>query len=203
MAVSRREFLAWGVASGAVAASGVVVPVALLARDGEETAPPTDPSPPTTQPPVAAPPAESVPAVATFYPRARVAAVSELSPHTVIDFNYPTESSPASLFNLDRPAAGGVGQDSEIVAFSTICTHMGCPLTGAYNPEHAVFGPCGCHFTTFDLTKRGQIVIGQATENLPQIILDVEDGDVFAVGTLGLLYGFRSNLADAVVVEGL
>lgn len=189
MALSRREFLAWGVATGAVAASGVVIPVALLAEDETETPPGEEP--PTT------------PAVVTIYPRVPVAAVSQLSAHSVVDFQYPTESVPASLFKLDRPAAGGVGPDDDIVAYTTLCTHMGCPLAGGYNADHGVLGPCGCHFTTFDLTKRGQVVIGQATEDLPQILLEVEGDDIFAVGTMGIAYGFRDNLADAVVVEGL
>jgi len=200
MALSRREFLALGVASGAVAAAGVVVPVALLNREDEAVPSTTGPEAP---PPTTPPPVETVPAVATLYPRVKVASLSELARHSVVDFSYPTESSPASLFRLDRPATGGVGENQEIVAFSTFCTHMGCPLTGQYNPEHAVLGPCGCHFTTFDLTMRGQVVIGQATEDLPQIILDIDGDDVFAVGTMGIVYGFRDNLADAVVVEGL
>jgi arsenite oxidase small subunit len=201
MALSRREFLALGVASGAVAAAGVVVPVALLTREDEAPPTTTTPeSPPTTTSP---PDPETIPAVVTLYPRVKVASLRDLSPHSVVDFSYPTEGSPASLFRLDRPAAGGVGEAQEIVAFSTFCTHMGCPLAGQYNPEHAVLGPCGCHFTTFDLTLRGQVVIGQATEDLPQIILDIEGDDVFAVGTMGIVYGFQDNLADAVVVEGL
>lgn len=192
MALSRREFLAWGVASGAVAAAGVVIPVALLADEEQSTETPPDQAFPPT-----------IPAVVTLYPRVRVAALSELSAHSVVDFSYPTEETPASLFKLDRPAAGGVGPDGDIVAHTTLCTHMGCPLAGAYNPEHGVLGPCGCHFTTFDLTKRGQVVIGQATEDLPQVLLEIEDDDIFAVGTMGIAYGFRDNLADAVVVEGL
>ncbi len=203
MAMSRREFLAWGVATGAVAAGGVVIPVALLADDeGEappEGAPPETASPDTT----AASTPQTIPAIVTLYPRVKVANVSELVPHAVVDFQYPTEETPASLFKLDRPAAGGVGEDGDIVAFTTLCTHMGCPLAGAYQPDHGVFGPCGCHFTTFDLTKRGQVVIGQATQDLPQVMLDIDGDEIFAVGTIGIAYGFRDNLADAVVVEGL
>ena len=45
-------------------------------------------------------------------------------------------------------------------------------------------------------------VIGQAIANLPQIVLDLDGDDVIAVGTLGILYGFRDNLADATLVEG-
>ena len=47
------------------------------------------------------------------------------------------------------------------------------------------------------------MVLGQATENLPQILLDGEGDAIVAVGTLGILYGFRDDLADAPLVEGL
>ena len=47
------------------------------------------------------------------------------------------------------------------------------------------------------------VVLGQATENLPQILLDTDDDAIVAVGTLDILYGFRDNLADASLVEGL
>jgi len=45
--------------------------------------------------------------------------------------------------------------------------------------------------------------MGQATENLPQVLLDIDGDDIIAVGTLGLAFGFRDNLADAPIVEGL
>ena len=142
-------------------------------------------------------------AVAQAHPRALVGSLSSLAVGDVVDFNYPTEEAPASLFRLGRPAAGGIGPERDIVAFGTLCTHMGCPLVGVFKPEHAVLGPCGCHFTTFDLTHRGMVVIGQATENLPQLILELDGDDILAVGTLGILYGFRDNLADAPLVKGL
>ncbi len=197
--VSRREFLAWGAASGAVAATGVVVPVALSNRDGTQDVPGgsnglgggAEPG---------TPPAHGV---VTLYPRVRIGSLAALGVGDSIDFDYPTRDAQASLFRLGRPAAGGIGPDRDVVAFATDCTHMGCPLRGAYNADHGVLGPCGCHFTTFDLSLRGQVVIGQATESLPQIVLDLDDDDIFAVGTLGLVYGFRDNLADAVLVEGL
>ncbi|MFQ5968645.1 MAG: arsenate reductase (azurin) small subunit, partial [Acidimicrobiia bacterium] len=188
--MTRREFLALGAASGAIAAAGVILPIALLSRDQEGVSAPTT-GPGTTT---------LVPAQVTLYPRLRVASLSQLRVGDVVDFAYPTELSPASLFRLDRTAAGGVGPDLDIVAFGTDCTHMGCPLKGKFNPTHAVLGPCGCHFTTFDLTLRGQVVIGQATEDLPQIVLDTEGDDILAVGTMGILYGFRDNLEDAPVV---
>ena len=146
---------------------------------------------------------EAVPALVTAYPRTRITSLSELKLNEPIDFMYPTERTAGSIFRLGKPVAGGIGPDGDIVAFNTDCTHMGCPLRGLFKAEHGILGPCACHFTTFDVAKRGQVVIGQATENLPQVLLDIEGDDIFAVGTLGLAYGFRDNLADAPLVEGL
>lgn len=146
---------------------------------------------------------EPVPAVVTAYPRTRVASLSELKVNEPLDFQYPTELTNASIFKLGKPVVGGVGPDGDIVALNTDCTHMGCPLRGLFKAEHGILGPCACHFTTFDVAKRGQVVMGQATENLPQVLLDIEGDDIIAVGTLGLAYGFRNNLADAPIVEGL
>jgi len=193
--VSRRAFLAGlSAGSGAVA---VAVYTGFSLLDQPAAGPDGTPGPtPGATPGVA-------PAVVTTYPRVRVASLKDLKVGDVIDFQYPTELSPASLVRLDRTAAGGVGPDEDVVAFATDCTHMGCPLRGLYKKEHAILGPCACHYTTFDLAHRGMVVIGQATESLPQIILDLEGDDIIAVGTLGIVYGFRDNLADAPVVEGL
>lgn len=187
--VSRRAFLA-GLSAGAGGVAVAVYTRVSLLDDNSRA-----PQGPTT--------GAVLPAVATAYPRLRVASLSGLRVGDVVDFEYPTAQSPASVFRLGRRAAGGVGPDRDVVAFATDCTHMGCPLRGQYKREHAILGPCPCHFTTFDLTHRGMVVIGQATENLPQIILDLDGDDVVAVGTLGILYGFRDNLADAPIVEGL
>ena len=205
--VSRRDFLA----GLGYSAGGVVIGLAVggfaASRGGDRDTPGGVAQVATS--PSAAPTATAdtetqvLPAIATAYPRLRIASVSELQVGDVVDFEYPTEGSEASLVRLGRTAAGGIGPDGDVVAFSTDCTHMGCPLRGFYRPEHGIFGPCACHFTTFDLAHRGMVVIGQATENLPQILLDVDGDDIVAVGTLGIIYGFRDNLADAPLVKGL
>ena len=139
--------------------------------------------------------------VLVTYPRQRVASLSNIRQGEPVDFTYPLQGQQNFLVKLGEPAQGGVGPDSDIVAFSSICTHMGCPLTGQYKDEHKIIGPCPCHFTTFDLRISGMVVLGQATENLPQITLAIEDDDVYATGTMGLIYGFRDNLLDAEPVE--
>jgi arsenite oxidase small subunit len=139
--------------------------------------------------------------VSLSYTRTRLAALDDLSPGEPFTFAYPGEGQSNFLLKLGAPAVGGVGPDEDIVAFSYLCTHMGCPLIGVYNDEHKIMGPCPCHFTTFDLRQNGMVVLGQATQNLPQIALDIEDGDVYATGVAGLFYGSASNLQDAARAE--
>jgi len=81
------------------------------------------------------------------------------------------------------------------VAFSTACPHMGTPLLGGYNAKHKGMGPCRSHLSRFDLTRYGIVVSGHATESLPQVLLEVDGGDIYATGIRGLLYG-RSNNAS-------
>jgi arsenite oxidase small subunit len=195
--ISRRNFIA-----GMGAASGAVV-VGVAMRGASPGAAALGAVAPAAEKPDFTFDQEAVPAVVTSYPRVRVASLSELKVNEPLDFMYPTEKAAASIFKMGKPVAGGVGPDGDIVALNTDCTHMGCPLRGLFKAEHGILGPCACHFTTFDVAKRGQVVIGQATENLPQVLLDIDGDDILAVGTLGLAYGFRENLADAPLVEGL
>lgn len=125
------------------------------------------------------------------YPVVDVAELSDIEPETPIDFTYPDENSPAVLLRLAEAALGGIGPDNSIVAYSVLCTHKGCPVN--YTAERKMF-ICPCHWSTFDPAKAGVLVIGQASEPLPQIRLRIEDGKVRAVGVDGLIYGRHTNI---------
>ncbi len=131
------------------------------------------------------------------YPRTLVGKVSKLKIDQPIPFAYPWDDAHSQnlLIKLGVPAGGGVGPQRDIVAFNTMCTHMGGPLGGTYKAPHKVLGPCPFHLTTFDLTKHGMVVSGQATESLPQIVLEVSRDQIYAVGVMGLIYGYHDNKA--------
>ena len=138
------------------------------------------------------------------YPRKRVGALSQLQTDVPVSFNYPHEdlSSLSFMVKLGVPAGGGVGPDSDIVGFSTLCTHMGGDLSDtetSYLKDHKVVGPCPLHLTTFDLTRYGMVVAGHATESLPQVVLEVNGDDIYATGILGLLYGHRNSLDASAI----
>lgn len=139
--------------------------------------------------------------VLVFYPRVEVARLSELTVGEPIAFEYPLKEQTASLVKLGKPAQYGLGPDGDIVAFSTKCTHMGWSLEDTFNPQECVFGPCPGHFSTFDAAVGGQVILGQATQRLPQVVLAIEDDVVYAEGMLGLIYGYRNNLLDGDPVE--
>jgi len=127
-------------------------------------------------------------------PRTAIGNVSELQIDAPVEFNYPSNAIHTNclLIKLGTPAGGGVGEDADIVAFSSRCTHMGGDLSQGYVGEHKLVG-CGEHLTTFDLTRHGILVAGHATERLPQIILEVDGDEIFATGIVGLFYGYHTN----------
>ncbi|MDN5893578.1 MAG: Rieske 2Fe-2S domain-containing protein [Nocardioides sp.] len=65
-----------------------------------------------------------------------------------------------------------------IVAYSKICTHVGCPISLNEQQSHHLL--CPCHQSTFDLADGGRVVFGPAARPLPQLPLTVEDGYLVA-----------------------
>ena len=140
--------------------------------------------------------AEEVPAAVALYPRKLIGRLSELKVDVPLDFNYPDEKqySEAMLIRLGREAGGGIGPEKDVVAFSYICTHQGGPLQNTYKAEHKALGPCPLHLTTYDLTRHGIVIAGNAYQSLPQVLLELEDDDIYAVGIFGLIFGRYDNL---------
>ena len=127
------------------------------------------------------------------YPKRAVGKRASIVLNTATSFSYPDESSSCYVIRMGHAVPGGVGPDKDIVAYSAMCTHMGCPVV--YDNGVRVF-KCHCHFSMFDPENGGQMICGQATENLPKILLeyDASTDTVNAVGIDGLLYGRQSNL---------
>lgn len=60
-----------------------------------------------------------------------------------------------------------------IIAYSKICTHVGCPISLYERTTHHVL--CPCHQSTFDLADGADVVFGPAARPLPQLALAVDD----------------------------
>ena len=59
-----------------------------------------------------------------------------------------------------------------IVAYSKICTHVGCPVALYEQQTHHLL--CPCHQSTFDLTDACKVVFGPASRPLPQLPIAVD-----------------------------
>lgn len=185
-------------------AAGVSLTTA-LAGCGAQDSPQTGTGSPTPGTPgTDTPPPESPTQTVTqlnAYPRVRIASVADLATGNVEEFAYPLQGQQNFLAKLGTEAWGGVGPDNDVVAFSAQCTHAGCSVAGAVSPRETRAGPCPCHFTSFDLAKGGLVVIGQATTDLPQVALEVEDGEVYATHVDGLVWGYHNNLRGGEPIE--
>src|SRR5207244_5347162 len=68
-----------------------------------------------------------------------------------------------------------------IVAYSKLCTHVGCPV-GLYQAKEGLL-LCPCHQSTFDVLDGARPVFGPAARSLPQLPLRIDgDGHVVASG---------------------
>lgn len=65
-----------------------------------------------------------------------------------------------------------------ILAYSKICTHVGCPISLWERQTHHLL--CPCHQSTFDLGDSGVVVFGPAARSLPQLPITV-DADGYLV----------------------
>ncbi len=60
-----------------------------------------------------------------------------------------------------------------VVAYSKVCTHVGCAV-GLYEQQtHHLL--CPCHQSTFDLTEDCKVIFGPAKRPLPQLKITVDD----------------------------
>jgi ubiquinol-cytochrome c reductase iron-sulfur subunit len=68
-----------------------------------------------------------------------------------------------------------------IVAYSKICTHVGCPISLYEQQTHHAL--CPCHQSTFDLSDGARVIFGPAGHALPQLRIGVNaDGYLEALG---------------------
>jgi ubiquinol-cytochrome c reductase iron-sulfur subunit len=68
-----------------------------------------------------------------------------------------------------------------LVAYSKLCTHVGCPVGLYQSEEHLLL--CPCHQSTFDVLDGARPVFGPAARPLPQLPISIDDdGHVVADG---------------------
>jgi ubiquinol-cytochrome c reductase iron-sulfur subunit len=80
-----------------------------------------------------------------------------------------------------KPRAGREDWTVEgIVAYSKLCTHVGCPV-GLYQADLGLL-LCPCHQSTFDVLDGARPIFGPAARSLPQLPLAINElGEIIAV----------------------
>jgi ubiquinol-cytochrome c reductase iron-sulfur subunit len=73
-------------------------------------------------------------------------------------------------FNLDSERLSWTHEG--IIAFSKICSHMGCAV--ALYEQQTKHLLCPCHQSTFDVTRAAKVIFGPAARPLPQLPITVD-----------------------------
>ncbi|NUP01056.1 MAG: Rieske 2Fe-2S domain-containing protein [Nonomuraea sp.] len=75
-----------------------------------------------------------------------------------------------------------------IVAYSKICTHVGCPAALYEQTTHHIL--CPCHQSTFDAADGAKVIFGPAARPLPQLPITVDsEGYLIAQGDFNVPVG--------------
>ncbi|MBM4765052.1 Rieske 2Fe-2S domain-containing protein [Bacillus sp. B15-48] len=98
-----------------------------------------------------------------------IADADELALGEAKNFNYPSEDETAVLVRTP---------DDKYVAYNNKCTHLQCPVFYEHKDNVLL---CPCHKGYFDVNN-GHPVSGPPQRELPKILVEVQDGKVYAVG---------------------
>jgi ubiquinol-cytochrome c reductase iron-sulfur subunit len=63
------------------------------------------------------------------------------------------------------------------IAYSAICTHLGCPVKLYEQQTHHLF--CPCHQSVFDASNGAKVLFGPAARSLPQLAISVDEEGFF------------------------
>ncbi|HEY7485954.1 MAG TPA: Rieske 2Fe-2S domain-containing protein [Streptosporangiaceae bacterium] len=93
-------------------------------------------------------------------------AMDELAKAATIVINIPVD--------LFKPVKGRENWHVDgIVAYSKICTHVGCPAALYEQTSHHIL--CPCHQSTFDAPEGAKVIFGPAARPLPQLPITVDN----------------------------
>jgi Rieske Fe-S protein len=89
------------------------------------------------------------------------------------------------LLRLD-PAS--IGDDAKphsadgVIAYSAICSHAGCPVTGWVDDQGTQVLKCFCHNSEYDPRRNAEVVFGPATRRLAALPIKLVDGTLTVAG---------------------
>jgi ubiquinol-cytochrome c reductase iron-sulfur subunit len=104
--------------------------------------------------------------------------VVHIMPEGIDEVDHPLEERAKAAVLLMRLKPEQLAEESQegafdgIVAYSKICTHMGCPVALYEQQTHHLL--CPCHQSTFDVTQNCKVIFGPAKRALPQLPITVD-----------------------------
>lgn len=126
----------------------------------------------------------------------RIAALADFKEEWAeVHFSY--DHRPCTVLRIPQAVEGGLSAGTvHYVAFSRICTHLGCSVNLVKDQEVLAFAfnyrapqgeghpqlGCRCHFSVFDPLKAGEAVFGKAHSPLPRVRLEVRGKHLYATG---------------------
>jgi ubiquinol-cytochrome c reductase iron-sulfur subunit len=117
-----------------------------------------------------------------------IGSVAHVLPEGIEETEHPLEEKAKAAVLLIRLEPDELDESTRpgsyegIVAYSKICTHMGCPV--ALYEQQTKHLLCPCHQSTFDLTQACKVIFGPAKRPLPQLAITV-DGEGYLVAKSG------------------
>lgn len=99
----------------------------------------------------------------------RIVAVDDLDIGQAVSFHFPTDRDPCLLIR---------SAEHEFLAYSSLCTHLMCPVRPDLEHNHL---HCPCHEGYFDLAS-GRPTAGPPRRPLPRITLLIDSGAIYATG---------------------
>jgi rieske iron-sulfur protein len=81
---------------------------------------------------------------------------------------------PQELDDATRSASA----DGGIVAYSAICAHAGCPVTGFLEEQGQRVLKCFCHNSVYDPHRQAAVVSGPAPRRLAGLPVTISDGEL-------------------------
>jgi rieske iron-sulfur protein len=98
---------------------------------------------------------------------------------TILLYRVAADKIPADI--ADSTAEG-------VMAYSAVCTHLGCMLS-QWTPKHEFM--CPCHDATFDPLKGGANTGGATARTLPILPIKVADGKIVVAGKFSGYVGVK------------
>jgi ubiquinol-cytochrome c reductase iron-sulfur subunit len=110
-----------------------------------------------------------------------IGSVFHVIPENLHESDHPLEEKAKAAVLLMRldPADLHVSEERKdwnfrgIVAYSKICTHVGCPVALYEQQTHHLL--CPCHQSQFDITREAEVIFGPAKRPLPQLPITVDE----------------------------